>query len=252
MPATLTMNNRTARYQEGSIARVRRASGPDAWVYRWREVDDDGKRVQRKRVIGTVDQFPTKSDAKREVDNLRCEVNAQELRAGKMTVGDAWGHFQTHELSDPDVGRSESTVSRYLQVFKDNILPTWEYVALDDVKSVRVEKWLRGMKLANGTKAKIRNMFSCLFSHCIRHELYTKLNPISSVRQSGLRETDPDILSLDEMKAIISGIGNEAISVMVAVAATTAFRRSEICGLKWKDLDLDNLWFNLKRGSCST
>jgi integrase len=176
---------RNKRYQEGSIDRVRRAKGrPDVWVYRWRELQHDGTRLQKKKTIGTAEHFPTKADVKREVENLRAEINARETTMGKLTVAEAWGHFQLHELRDPDVDRSPTTINSYLDYFKTQTLPTWKDVLLDDVKSVAVEKWLRGLDLANGSRAKIRNHFSALFSHCIRHELYTKLNRISSVRQS--------------------------------------------------------------------
>lgn len=238
----------TTRYQEGSIARVSRANGPDVWVYRWRELQDDGSRLQRKKTIGDVKRFPRKSDVKREVENLRAEINAASQRVGKTTVADAWGHFQTHELRDPDVGRSPTTINSYLDYYKSQILPMWKDVPLDDVKSVAVEKWLRSLDLANGTKAKIRNHMSALFSHAIRHELYEKLNPIASVRQSAVRETDPDILTLEEMKAIIGGIESQVIRVMVAVATASALRRSELRGLKWSDLDFEGLWFHLQRG----
>lgn len=36
--------------------------------------------------------------------------------------------------------------------------------------------------------------------------------------------------------------------MMVAVAATTGMRRSEVCGLRWSDCLLDQRWFELKRG----
>lgn len=240
-----TRNN---RYQEGSIDRVKRATGSDVWVYRWRELKEDGTRLQRKRTIGDVERFPKKADVRREVENLRAEINAQQKRVGKTTVADAWGHFQTHELRDPDVDRSPTTVKSYLDYFKVQILPVWKDVPLDDVKSVAVEKWLRSLDLANGTKAKIRNHMSALFSHCIRHELYDKLNPIASVRQSAVRQRDPDYLTLEEMTAIIAGIESPVVRVMVATAAASALRRSEIRGLRWSDLDFEKLWFNLRRG----
>ena len=52
------MVTRHNRYQEGSIERVKRAKGPDVWVYRWRELQQDGSRVQKKRVIGDLAQYP--------------------------------------------------------------------------------------------------------------------------------------------------------------------------------------------------
>ncbi len=124
---------------------------------------------------------------------------------------------------------------------------------LDEVKTVQVEKWLRSLPHANGTRAKFRNVMCLLFNHAIRWELFDK-NPISGpskgsgVRQSSLRRRDPDILTLEEMGAIIPYIGNEAIKVMVLIAASTGMRRSEICGLQWRDLEFDKLWFGLKRG----
>jgi len=89
---------------------------------------------------------------------------------------------------------------------------------------------------------------SALFSHCIRHELYSRLNPIASVRQSAVREKDPEILSIDEMQRIIAGIESQPIRLMVMVAATSAIRRSELRALRWSDVDFEGLWLNLKRG----
>jgi integrase len=239
MPAT--------RYQQGSIERVRRANGPDVWVYRYRQTAD-GQRLHRSRVLGTVKEFKTKADAKRAAENLRAEINAVEDRAGRMTIADAWGHFQAHELRDPDVDRSPTTIDSYLDYFKNHIVPVWGTVFLDDMKAVAVEKWLRSLDLAPGSKAKIRNHMSSLFSHCIRHELYDKENPIASVRQSAKRLRDPDILTVEELSAIIAGIDPPAIRVMALVDGASALRRSELRGLKWCDLDLDKLWFHLKRG----
>jgi integrase len=247
------MSITSSRYQQGTVDRIERAKGPDVWIFRWREMKE-GKRCQRKRVIGTVDQYKSKGAAQKAVENFRAEVNCELNRAGGMTVKQAWGHFQMHELEDPDVDRSPTTIDGYRDYFKNQILPTWGDVLLGDVKAVAVEKWLRGLtlddgtKAANGTKAKIRNHLSALFSHCIRHELYAQLNPITSVRQTAVREVDPEILSIDELKAILSRIESPAIKVMVALAATSALRRSELRGLKWDDLDFEGLWFHLRRG----
>lgn len=236
---------RNNRYQEGSLDRVSRAKGPEVWVYRWRELNEEGVRVQRKKTIGTVEEYPKKSDIKREVENLRSEINARQERVGKITVADAWGHFQLHELH---VNRSPTTICGYLDYFKTQILPEWKDVPLEDVKAVAVEKWLRSLPYANGTKAKIRNHLSCLFAHTIRHELYSKANPIASVRQSAVREKEPEVLTIQEMRDLISHIEPEPIRMMVSVAAVSALRRSEFRGLKWSDIDFDRLWINLRRG----
>jgi integrase len=63
----------TRYYQEGSLERVGRAKGPDVWMYRWREQQADGSRVQRKKVLGKVSQFRTKAGARREAENFRAD-----------------------------------------------------------------------------------------------------------------------------------------------------------------------------------
>lgn len=245
-------NRNSASYQEGHIERIRHAKGPDQWTYRWWENStQDGHRIHRRKLIGTVETYPTIGAAKRAVEGFRTEINAAATRTVRTTVGEAWGHFQANELRDPDVDRSPTTIQSYLDYFRSRILPTWKDVPLDDVKSVAVEKWLRGLGLAPASKAKIRNHMSALFSHCIRHELYSRLNPIASVRQSAVRQHDPDILTLDEVRALLGNIRPPAVKMMVAVAAASALRRSEVRGLKWADLDLDTCWFNLRRGYVS-
>jgi integrase len=238
-------------YQEGHIERIHHVNGPDQWTYRWWETSKHGNRIHRRKIIGTVEIYPTIGAAKRAVESFRSEINAAATKTVRMTVGEAWGHFQANELRDPNVDRSPTTVRSYLDYFKSRILPNWKDVALDDVKSVAVEKWLRGLALAPASKAKIRNHMSALFSHCIRNELYGKLNPIASVRQSAVRQHDPDILTLDEIRSIINNIQQPAIQIMVATAAASALRRSEVRGLKWADLDLHACWFNLQRGYVS-
>jgi integrase len=271
-------SNRTS-YQEGYLERVHRVKGPDRWVYRWwGSPGPGGTRNHRSRVNGTVTRFPTASKAKQAVENFRSEINAaEERKLAGITVAEAWAHFQANELRDPNADRSPTTIQSYLDYFKAHIIPKWGGVPLDEVKSVAVERWLRSLTkapaqprkvaigeakpatpketapqpLAPASKAKIRNHMSALFSHCIRHELYTKLNPIAPVRQSAVRQRDPDILTLDEMRSIINNIKPAAIKMMVAVASASALRRSEVRGLKWADLDLDKCWFNLQRGYVS-
>lgn len=248
----MASNRISNSYQEGHIERIHLAHGPDQWTYRWWEsAVPGGHRIHRRKLIGTVEKYPTIGAAKRAVESFRSEINATATKTVRMTVGEAWGHFQANELRDPDVDRSPTTIQSYLDYFRSRILPTWKDFALDDVKSVAVEKWLRGLTLAPASKAKIRNHMSALYSHCIRHELYDKLNPIAAVRQSAVRLSDPDILTVDEMREILANIHPPAIKMMVATASASALRRSEVRGLKWADVDLDACWFTLQRGYVS-
>jgi hypothetical protein len=46
-------------YQEGHIERIHRVKGPDQWTYRWWETSKHGNRIHRRKIIGTVETYPT-------------------------------------------------------------------------------------------------------------------------------------------------------------------------------------------------
>ncbi len=219
------------RFQNGSLMRMKRKSGPDAWVFRWYD-ESSGKRTYRKRVVGTVDKMPLRRDAERSVAQRRVNINRE--ITSPDTVRDLIAHYKTHELTE-DAGKRSSTREVYTGFLDVHIDPQWGETRLDQVRTVAVEKWLRSLELAPGTKAKIRNIMSALFAHANRHEMIAS-NPIRGVRCSAKREREPDVLLPAEFALLLSELP-ERERVMVLIAGTTGVRRSELIALKWKDID---------------
>jgi integrase len=125
------------------------------------------------------------------------------------------------------------------------VVPRWGDFRLSDVRTVEVESWLRGLSLANATKAKVRNVMHSMFAHACRHELLMR-NPISLVRQSAKRTKTPDVLEAEELKELLAELQNPARAV-VFLTAGTGLRISEALGLKWSDVDFSSAAINLKR-----
>ncbi len=71
----------------------------------------------------------------------------------------------------------------YAGYFRKGIIPRWGSYRIIDVKAVAVERWLRSLSYANGSKAKARNIMSAVFNHAVRWE-WLDVNPIRMVRQS--------------------------------------------------------------------
>jgi hypothetical protein len=67
--------SRRTRYQQGSVQREKRRSGPDVWIFRWREVGPDGIGKQRKAIVGTVESLATEATALKAVHALRLDAN---------------------------------------------------------------------------------------------------------------------------------------------------------------------------------
>lgn len=220
------MNTRR-RYQQGCLYKEKRAAGPAVWVFRYR----DGE-VNRKERIGTAEEYPTRSAALKACEELRAKINV-ETRSPR-TIAELVSHYREKELTE-EGNKSFSTRTAYAIYLKNWILPTWGERSLSDVRTVAVEDWLHGLSLSNGSKAKIRNLMSALFNHAMRYE-WTARNPIRLVRQSAKRERVPDVLTAEEIKALLSQLDG-AYYVMAFLAAVTGLRVSELLALKWTDCD---------------
>ncbi len=85
----------------GSLARVSRKEGPALWQFRWSEKGLHGTRIQRKRVIGTVERYQDETAARAAVTVLLGEINSDKLRMGSrsITVAQLCDHFEQRELA---------------------------------------------------------------------------------------------------------------------------------------------------------
>jgi hypothetical protein len=129
-------------------------------------------------VIGTVEQFPTRHLAEVAVNGLRVRINQDHNRQHEQSifVADLVDHYIATELSDGVDWHSHATRIVYIEFLKRWIRPHWADRGIRDVRTVCVERWLmqlrrnNGERLADATKAKIRNLMSVLFNNAIRYE----------------------------------------------------------------------------------
>jgi integrase len=240
-------------FQNGSLKRERRKSGPDVWVYRWREKGPDGKVRKPKVIIATVDSCPSQALARREVETLGLGINIKQKSERKeVTVQDVLSHYETKELSAERANKTPYTCDVYRGFFKTWIAPRWGAYKLTDVKAPEVESWLRSIDRANGTKVKIRNLMATLFNHAIRWE-FTSSNPItgpsrgSGVRQGGKRMNEPEYLAVEEIHSILGEL-TDRLRTLVFLIACLGLRFSELRGLKWKDFNADTGTLEIRRG----
>jgi integrase len=244
--------------QRGSLIKAERKNGPDAWQFRWSEKGGDGRRVYRKRVIGTVEQYSDAAAVQQLAARIIAKPSSPDFRPIlAMTVAELCEHFQHRELAQNEVWRSHSTRRNYIFYLNKWIIPRWKDYELAAVRTVEVEAWLRNLPLARSTCAKIRNLMSVLFNHAWRHDFFDR-NPISLVRQSAKRRKAPNVLTPAEIKSLLDTLALRE-RTLVLLAASTGLRQSELFALKWEDIDFAHGTMNVTRaiaygvvGNCKT
>jgi integrase len=121
-----------AGMQQGSLIRRHRKRGPDVWQFRWADRGPFGKRIYRRRVIGTVCQYPDADSARKSVAGLLTEINMNGVKrcALPMTIAEVRDHFIQRELTNDNLWRSYSTKRAYRAYLKKWIVPHWGNVRL--------------------------------------------------------------------------------------------------------------------------
>ena len=237
------------RYQHGNLQLDNRRNGPDVWVYRWREYGPAGKVNRRGETIGTIERYPTKAEALRACEHLRLTANSDNATSRAIIFGALLDRYIAEEMPE-----RHSTNLAYRSYIETHIRPKWADWSLRRLASrgasFTVEQWLKSLELAPKTKGNIRNVMAVIFNCAMRWGLIDlNVNPLALVRVKGIsrRQTEPRILTPDEIQALIAGLAREPCRTLVIVAVSTGLRCSELFALKWCDFDWERLTILVRR-----
>lgn len=254
-----------SRFQRGCLRQEHRSDGK-VWKLRYYTVrPEDGKRVERTLFVAHVKDFPTESDAWREVDRQRLteKINNQTLRAGKLTFRQIAEHYIENDLSNADVikPKAETTRDSYKHVIRDYLMERWGREWALEISPAEVEDWLKALSCDRSltglqwpTLAKLRNVMSLVYAHAQRRGLIpddVKYNPVRPPELGGARCRSESgyravILTPAQTFRILSSLPMPQ-QTMVVLDAATGLRYSEMAGLQWRDIDWGNNQIHVRR-----
>jgi integrase len=235
------------RYQAGSLHRKKRAKGPDVWVLRYREAQQEGTTAHRSIIVGTVDQYSTKTKAQKAAEGLRLTLNNDYIPTDAARVGTLVDRYMLEAMPE-----RYSTSQSYKTYLNGYIKAQWgdhDLVTLGQ-NPFWVEKWLRELPKAPKTKAHIKGLMHRLFEYGMKWRMIPiQRNPMELVEVRGVskRVRKPRVLTVKQYHLLLPIIP-EPYRTMVLLAQCLGLRVSEILGLQWRDLDFELLVLRARRG----
>lgn len=237
-----------------SSGRVERRKAPHKG---WRAVLDYEEGGKRKRKTRSLDAR-TKTEANRQMNAWWAEMEAEAERraaepptpaeeASSVTVGE-WVSDQIAQMGA--VGSiTPTTVAGYRHSAK--LLSPIAGTPLDRLDRAAVAGWMAGLTgrgLSSSTVGKSFRLLKQCMSIAVRDEMLLR-NPCDGVRPPKREKVRPGINALDSaersrLKALLASVEPDPMVVGASVALYTGLRRGEVCGLRWRDVDLDQgvLW----------
>ena len=203
------------RYQAGSLHRKKRAKGPDVWVLRYREAQQDGKTAQRSIIVGTMDQYSTKTKAQKAAEGLRLTLNNDYMPTEAPTLGTLVDRYMLEAMPE----RTSQSYKTYLNGY---IKAQWcdqDLVTLGQ-NPFWVEKWLRELPNAPKTKAHIKGLMHRLFEYGMKWRMISiQRNPMELVEVKGVskRVRKPIVLTVKQYHLLLPLIP-EPYRIMVVLA----------------------------------
>lgn len=262
----ISQQERRLRYQNGTLERMTRKSGPDIWTYRWVERGSGKRRRVR---LGTTKELATMQAVKKAADGYRLSANRESDAVTQVTMAAVLDRYE-REMVEPSIkvplgavddGRISSlTAKAYRSYLRGWICPRWGNYLITDLAKPQlrssIEAWLSELcqtgKLAPKSVRSIGSLLRLVFRQSVKWG-YLETSPMDYVDLpdgSTGRQEEPRKLTPSEYLNLIP-LFEPRERLAIKIAGWLGTRRSEGFGLKWQDLDLDREVVTFRQGFVS-
>jgi len=161
----------------------------------------------------------------------------------------------------PDEAKWEETTAELYKMYIDvHIEPYFKDMLLKDVKPITLDKFynykmsaVRQYEVKQGkntviktreplsinTVVKLHKFLKAAFHYAVTNEKIKK-NPTDGVQLKKPIDYIPNVYSTEQFLKLLSFVSGKDEEIPIVLGAGCGFRRSEICGLRWKDIDFKN------------
>ena len=165
---------------------------------------------------------------------------------GSGTVSDFIRHW-LHNIVRPHI--KASTFSNYVTIVEKWILPFFGERKLHKVDREEIQRFISGLPkqgLSAGTARNIYGVLHAVMSKAKEYD-YLSVNACEGVRLPKIEKKEARLLTIWEQKALELVAKGDKNGFAILLASYTGLRIGEICGLAWRDVDLENGMLHVSR-----
>jgi integrase len=226
------------RFQKGSVKLI-----GGKWRGRWREdvvlADGTVKRVNKKTVLGTKEDFATKRLASREMELILAPVNSVHYRPTHQITFAEFARRWSEKVKPIAYkeGGSQATAGRHV---KGKLVPAFGNLELRDITTEPLQSYV-AVLLASGLSAKyVRNVIStmsAMWDVAVSWK-YVNYNPFTELILPQCEAPDVELYSSEEVMKIFR-TATDPLKTFLWIQVESGMRPAEVCAIDAEYIHLD-------------
>lgn len=134
---------------------------------------------------------------------------------------------------------SPTTKAEYERRTKKDLIPRFGKKKICEITHADIQEYMNeyGKNHSEKTSKNMLFLLSTIFSHAIKHSKIRKDNPCKGIVLNRTEPTDYNIYTVEEMQTFLNAVSGHELEIPIVLASLCGLRLSEVCGLKWKDID---------------
>jgi len=203
----------------------------------------DGKKTRKRTCVKLAPankDFPTKRSVLRLAEKHLAPVNSGQLQPESATL--LTDYIEKIYLLAAEKRLRPSTVKDYKEIFRQHLKNRLEGLRLRDFRTMHGQRIMHSIPdVGHARLLRIKAVLSAVFTHAIQTGVLDGTNPVHLVSVPGKPvKFKGHAYTTDEIETMF--ICTKGVArVVIAVAALTGLRLSELRGLRWSDFDGQNL-----------
>ncbi|MFW6271315.1 MAG: tyrosine-type recombinase/integrase, partial [Bacillota bacterium] len=219
------------------------------------EAGKDPVTGKRKRIHKTVNT--TKRKAKKIMAKMQTKIDQGNYIKPSDIKLEKYLKKWLKEYCEPNL--APKTYQDYKGIIKNHLIPSLGQLKLKEIKPVHIITY-QNKKLKDGrlkgkgglSKRTVQyhhSVISEALKHAVIHYQLIQHNPCSSVPAPTPNKKEINPLSKEQIIKILENAEEDWLHDIIYVAVFTGMRRGELCGLRWKDINFNNMKIYVKQAA---